>query len=622
MPRRDTLWPSTTRRSPTTSGQGAGLWRWGSGSRAALRCREAALRWVYTALLACLSVLRSYGDVTYADVLLNPSRYVGRQFVLRGTFYYKNTERNSFQLKQGNDEVEVFCEQLSSAKQSLVLSQKNFSGVPVTVMGTVQRFRDARNSYYITASDVVLTGTASAQATPRQSGLVLYTDILVAPERYLGRIVTMKGAFHYRNTERASFDLKQGDDTVEVFYEQLPELKRASILRERNFSGSSATVIGTVHRFRDAGNSYYIMATDVSVQPARPVVEAPGPSVRREGRTGALAASPVPAQPKPKHAFPTTPVVRERSGASRGADLEGRKDVYEITKVTVLSIVCLVVLLTTIWVAFDARANKITASKGPYSLHNGALVWVLACALLWIAAFPYYLVRRSTVMREREKGSPAPGPPPTVPVPRPAPGKVDEGAESTGHSVGKLESSWKPGVRCYYAEHGKVVGPMEEAYLHVLVKGGQLDARKALVWQEGMDGWWFYDEAFMRREGKPARRPLPANAPPLPAPRPLATAQDLPQQALASASSGRASEQPSFVKGSCQLCGGHLEFNSLNIGQTITCPHCRKETRLEQNLDLVGNHLRPRAKSLPVGIPLRPRKTTSAAAAPASPNEN
>lgn len=177
-------------------------------------------------------------------------------------------------------------------------------------------------------------------------------------------------------------------------------------------------------------------------------------------------------------------------------------------------------------------------------------------------------------------------------------------------------------MRCYYAEHGKVVGPMEEAYLHVLVKGGQLDARKALVWQEGMDGWWFYDEAFMRREGKPARRPLPANAPPLPAPRPLATAQDLPQQALASASSGRASEQPSFVKGSCQLCGGHLEFNSLNIGQTITCPHCRKETRLEQNLDLVGNHLRPRAKSLPVGIPLRPRKTTSAAAAPASPNEN
>jgi hypothetical protein len=46
------------------SGQGAGLWCMGSGSRAALRCREAGLRWVFTALLASLSVLRSYGDVT------------------------------------------------------------------------------------------------------------------------------------------------------------------------------------------------------------------------------------------------------------------------------------------------------------------------------------------------------------------------------------------------------------------------------------------------------------------------------------------------------------------------------------------------------------------------------
>lgn len=39
---------------------------------------------------------------------------------------------------------------------------------------------------------------------------------------------------------------------------------------------------------------------------------------------------------------------------------------------------------------------------------NGALGWVIVCLLLWIVAFPAYLVRRSKLMGEREKKMPAP----------------------------------------------------------------------------------------------------------------------------------------------------------------------------------------------------------------------
>jgi hypothetical protein len=36
-----------------------------------------------------------------------------------------------------------------------------------------------------------------------------------------------------------------------------------------------------------------------------------------------------------------------------------------------------------------------------------------------------------------------------------------------------------------------------------------------------------------------------------------------------------------FIKGSCQQCGGHLEFPADSAGSTITCPHCGWSTLLE-----------------------------------------
>jgi hypothetical protein len=36
----------------------------------------------------------------------------------------------------------------------------------------------------------------------------------------------------------------------------------------------------------------------------------------------------------------------------------------------------------------------------------------------------------------------------------------------------------------------------------------------------------------------------------------------------------------SFSKGVCQHCGGHIEFPTEGVGQTITCPHCQWNTVL------------------------------------------
>jgi Short C-terminal domain len=67
----------------------------------------------------------------------------------------------------------------------------------------------------------------------------------------------------------------------------------------------------------------------------------------------------------------------------------------------ITEIVLIIVIGTSFWVAYDAKANEITVNDNPYSINNGALAWFLSCIFIWIAGFPYYLVRRSTILRER-----------------------------------------------------------------------------------------------------------------------------------------------------------------------------------------------------------------------------
>lgn len=65
----------------------------------------------------------------------------------------------------------------------------------------------------------------------------------------------------------------------------------------------------------------------------------------------------------------------------------------------------LVMAATTLWIGVDAATHKIPITKKPYGLNNGALAWFFSALVLWIVTFPYYLMRRTAVMQQRQSSS-------------------------------------------------------------------------------------------------------------------------------------------------------------------------------------------------------------------------
>lgn len=68
------------------------------------------------------------------------------------------------------------------------------------------------------------------------------------------------------------------------------------------------------------------------------------------------------------------------------------------------SVIALVVVGTTLWVAFDAKDRDWSG----YGFANRPWKWVVGCLLLWIVAFPLYLARRNRAGAGTRGSSPAP----------------------------------------------------------------------------------------------------------------------------------------------------------------------------------------------------------------------
>jgi hypothetical protein len=97
------------------------------------------------------------GDsVSYADIVSNPSKYIGKEAALKGLFVYSEPMRESFTIDQNGNLVEVFYRDLAKRDRELILAQKNKSKIPVFVSGTVQQVTNKKNAFFVNASSVSL----------------------------------------------------------------------------------------------------------------------------------------------------------------------------------------------------------------------------------------------------------------------------------------------------------------------------------------------------------------------------------------------------------------------------------------------------------------------------------
>jgi hypothetical protein len=69
----------------------------------------------------------------------------------------------------------------------------------------------------------------------------------------------------------------------------------------------------------------------------------------------------------------------------------------------------LLVITSCCWMATQAVRTRLSIDGRPYRLHNGAVAWVLAGLVIWVLAWPWFIVRRYTSWRpaQRHPGGPS-----------------------------------------------------------------------------------------------------------------------------------------------------------------------------------------------------------------------
>lgn len=67
-----------------------------------------------------------------------------------------------------------------------------------------------------------------------------------------------------------------------------------------------------------------------------------------------------------------------------------------------MEIIWLVILGSSLWVFFDARSIGVKKGQVKGLADMGPAGWLFACLLLWIIAFPMYLVKRSAFKKANQ----------------------------------------------------------------------------------------------------------------------------------------------------------------------------------------------------------------------------
>lgn len=66
--------------------------------------------------------------------------------------------------------------------------------------------------------------------------------------------------------------------------------------------------------------------------------------------------------------------------------------------------ILLLFLVSLVWVGVDCHANKVPVMDSKQYSALAPFIWVVACILLWIVFFPFYLFKRVGTMKLRASG--------------------------------------------------------------------------------------------------------------------------------------------------------------------------------------------------------------------------
>ncbi len=201
-------------------------------------------------------------EITYSDILSDPSQYVGKIGTMKGLFAYSEPLKESFTIDQNGRLIEIFYRDLPSRDKDTILAQRKHSKLPVTITGVIRRFENSSNAYYINASSLETSGSSAPAAASRV--YVAYADILSNPVRYVGKTVSMKGNFVYSEPMRESFVFDQNGNMVEVFYRDLPQNSKDVILAQRKNSKKTVIATGVIQKFANNANTYFLNAISFS----------------------------------------------------------------------------------------------------------------------------------------------------------------------------------------------------------------------------------------------------------------------------------------------------------------------------------------------------------------------
>lgn len=89
-----------------------------------------------------------------ADILDNPSAFIGRSITMTGMFSYSEPMRESFMLNQNDHPVEIFIRDIPKAQRDQVFAIEQDSKTEITVTGNLQAYANKENAYFMNATSM------------------------------------------------------------------------------------------------------------------------------------------------------------------------------------------------------------------------------------------------------------------------------------------------------------------------------------------------------------------------------------------------------------------------------------------------------------------------------------